>query len=51
MQSKIINYPVKKTSSVSEVYTFKRGKKVKIPLFLCRVSAGYPSQADEYVEK
>lgn len=51
MSGKIVNYPYKGDNSVSEIFSFKKGKKIRIPFFLSKVSAGIPSYADDYIEK
>jgi DNA polymerase V len=35
---------------VTEVYQIKQEFKLKLPLFLMRAPAGYPSPADDYIE-
>lgn len=40
-----------KKREVSEIYSLSKGKKVKIPLFICSVKAGFPSPADDYIDK
>lgn len=36
--------------TVSAVFAFDRTTELKRPLFACRVSAGFPSPADDYIE-
>ena len=36
---------------VSSVSRLEAGKQTAVPLYLCRVSAGFPSPASEYVER
>lgn len=36
--------------SVSAIYSFDRKSTLSRPLFVCRVSAGFPSPADDYIE-
>lgn len=51
MFGKIVNYPFKENNSNTEIFSIKKGKKVRIPLFLCKVSAGIPSYADDYIQE
>lgn len=34
-----------------EIYSFVRGQRMEFPLYLCGVSAGFPSPADDYIDK
>jgi len=34
-----------------DIYRFKKSKKIKLPLFQAGVSAGFPSAADDYIDK
>ncbi len=36
---------------VDEVWGFEGRKKLKIPLFTARISAGFPSPADDFIDK
>ncbi len=36
---------------LSEVYGFERRSKLKLPLFLAKVPAGFPSPADDFLDK
>lgn len=36
---------------VSELYNFEQGNRVEFPLFISKIKAGFPSPADDYVEK
>jgi len=38
-------------NSIAEIYTIKQKSKIRRPLFLCGVSAGFPSPADDYVDR
>ncbi|MBC8208206.1 MAG: translesion error-prone DNA polymerase V autoproteolytic subunit [Desulfobulbaceae bacterium] len=41
----------KSDGSIEGVYCFNPGEKVLRPLFACGVSAGFPSPADDYIER
>lgn len=41
---------LKADSTISEVYLFDRRTDLQRPLFMCDVSAGFPSPADDYIE-
>ena len=36
--------------TISAIYSFDRQSELKRPLFVCRVSAGFPSPAEDYIE-
>jgi len=36
---------------ISELYGFKNKTKVLLPLYISRIKAGFPSPADDYIEK
>jgi len=36
---------------ISELFSFKNNTSVKLPLYLSRIKAGFPSPADNYIEK
>src|SRR4030042_6039051 len=36
---------------ISKLYNFKNKTKVKLPLYISRIKAGFPSPADDYIEK
>lgn len=38
-------------SSIAEIYGFDRKKRMVRPLFLCGVAAGFPSPADDYIDR
>jgi DNA polymerase V len=38
-------------STIAAIYGFDRKSKVVRPLFLCGVSAGFPSPADDYIDR
>jgi DNA polymerase V len=42
---------MKKDSMIAEILTVEEGKKVILPLFLSQVPAGFPSPADDYIDK
>jgi len=42
---------IKTDSSIAAVYGFERKTKIARPLFLCGVSAGFPSPADDYIDR
>ena len=35
----------------TSVHRLRAGKRLKIPLYLCRVPAGFPSPADDFIER
>lgn len=49
--AKMLFYPFKGSDSVSEVYSYKQKTKVRVPLYSSKVSAGFPSPADDHIEK
>jgi DNA polymerase V len=36
---------------MSQIYKAEIDKKIKLPLYYCTVSAGFPSPADDYIDK
>ena len=38
-------------ASITEIYGFDQKRKIIRPLFMCGVSAGFPSPADDYIER
>ena len=36
---------------ISEIYAFDRKNTVKLPLYLSKIKAGFPSPADDYIDK
>ena len=42
---------LKTDSSIAEVYGFEQRNKIVRPLFLCGISAGFPSPADDYIDR
>jgi DNA polymerase V len=38
-------------SSIAEIYGFDQKRKIIRPLLLCGVSAGFPSPADDYIDR
>ncbi|MCK9293480.1 MAG: translesion error-prone DNA polymerase V autoproteolytic subunit [Desulfobulbaceae bacterium] len=42
---------LKTDASIAEIYGFSRKTKIVRPLFLCGVSAGFPSPADDYIDR
>ena len=38
-------------NSIAEIYSFDRKKPIARPLFSCGVSAGFPSPADDYIDR
>jgi len=38
-------------NNVSEIYIPEKGKKEKLPFFVTSISAGFPSPADDYLDK
>lgn len=45
------NDTIKTGPSIAAVYGFDQKTSIKRPLFLCGVSAGFPSPADDYIDK
>jgi DNA polymerase V len=41
----------KTDASIAEVYGFEQKNKIVRPLFLCGISAGFPSPADDYIDR
>lgn len=41
----------KKNLKITEVYGFEKHTKTELPLFLANISAGFPSPADDYIDK
>jgi DNA polymerase V len=39
------------TLKVKEIYSFNKKNKLKLPLFISSIKAGFPSPADDYIEK
>lgn len=50
-KNKIISPTLEKGLVVEKIYRFKSEKKVKVPLFTVGISAGFPSPADDFIEK
>lgn len=42
---------MKTDSTISSVYKIDPKEGLKLPLFLCRVSAGFPSPAEDHIDK
>ncbi|MCX7846364.1 MAG: translesion error-prone DNA polymerase V autoproteolytic subunit [Dictyoglomaceae bacterium] len=42
---------IKKGKNIEEIYKFEKGKEIKLPFFISRVPAGFPSPAEDYIEK
>ena len=42
---------LKTDSSIAEIYGYSRKTRIVRPLFLCGVSAGFPSPADDYIDR
>ena len=38
-------------ASITEIYGFDQKSKIVRPLFMCGISAGFPSPADDYIER
>ena len=38
-------------ASITEIYGFDQKSKIFRPLFMCGISAGFPSPADDYIER
>ncbi|MFB0510118.1 MAG: LexA family protein [bacterium] len=41
----------KKDLSIDKIYPFEKHSKQEFPLFIARISAGFPSPADDYLDK
>jgi DNA polymerase V len=41
----------KKTVRVAEVYRFEKQRPQELPIFVARISAGFPSPAEDYIDK
>lgn len=41
----------KKGISITKIYPFEKRTKQELPLFIARISAGFPSPADDYLDK
>ena len=39
------------TLKVKDIYSFNKKSKLKFPLFISSIKAGFPSPADDYIEK
>lgn len=42
---------MKKGKDVEKIYKYEKKKEYKLPLFISRVPAGFPSPAEDYIEK
>lgn len=42
---------IKTDTTISDLYAFEQGKPVKCPLFVSKISAGFPSPADDFLDK
>jgi len=42
---------LKSDPSIAEIYEFDQKRKIIRPLFMCGISAGFPSPADDYIER
>ena len=40
-----------KKDNISEIFANLEGKKIKLPEYLSKISAGFPSPADDYIDK
>ena len=38
-------------ANITEVFRYESGKRLELPLYRCRLSAGFPSPADDHIEK
>lgn len=45
------NSKTKDSMKISEFYAFENKTELKLPLYLAGVSAGFPSPADDYIDK
>ena len=51
VQSNIVFFPFKKSDSISNIYSYKASTNINIPLYQSHISAGFPSPADDHIEK
>lgn len=42
---------IKNSIKIKEIYSFKNNSKIKLPLYSSKIKAGFPSPADDYIEK
>jgi len=42
---------IRKGASIAQIYSFDKRTKQELPLFNVRISAGFPSPADDYIDK
>ncbi len=49
--AKILFYPFKGSDSISQIFTFETKINITLPLYLSGISAGFPSPADDHIEK
>ena len=48
---KIIPLPLKTDATIAAIQSFTPKRELRLPLFLCRISAGFPSPAEDHIEK
>lgn len=51
MTGQLISYPILKSDSISEVYFYHNKTKLELPYFLCSVSAGIPSDVNDFIKE
>ncbi len=49
--AKMLFYPFKGSESISQIYTCEAKTHIELPLYSCPISAGFPSPADDHIEK
>jgi DNA polymerase V len=49
--AQILFYPFKGSDSISQIFTFETKANITLPLYLSGISAGFPSPADDHIEK
>lgn len=42
---------IKKQTTIDKIYPFENRTDTKLPLFVAKISAGFPSPADDYIDK
>ncbi len=46
-----MNKETKTKLKITEIYSFEKRTSTELPLFLANISAGFPSPADDYIDK
>lgn len=42
---------MKKYNTISDIFSYDKGEKIALPLYVSGLRAGFPSPADDYIEK